>query len=154
MVAFIMSLIVTVAMVAPIFVYAKRRPVGTPLTWGEATLAATYIFFVFFWIYGVVPHQFLEWADSELGWRPDLIWFGPEGAATVPLFGWTITTEWIPMQISALVVRDIIAVVIYVAFLGGQMWMWAWWQNRGERDKAQKAIEPTSAYGRPLVKRA
>jgi len=153
-VAFIVSLLLTVAMVAPIFWYAKRRPVGTPMTWGEATLAATFVFFVFFWVYGVVPHQWLEWADSELSWRPDLIWFGPEGAATLPFVGWTITTEWIPMQISALVVRDIIAVLIYVGFLAGQMWMWAWWQNRGERDKAQKAIEPTSTYGRPLVKRA
>jgi hypothetical protein len=34
------------------------------------------------------------------------------------------------------------------------MWMWAWWQKRGERAEAQKAIEPTSTYGRPLVKRA
>ena len=49
MVAFLMSLLITVAMVAPIFPYAKKRPVGTPLTWGEAMLAGTYIFFIIFY---------------------------------------------------------------------------------------------------------
>jgi len=83
-VAFIVSLLLTVAMVAPIFPYAKRRPVGTPLTWGEAMLGATYVFFIIFWIYGVVPHQFLTWADSELNWRPDVVWLGPGGQFTLP----------------------------------------------------------------------
>ena len=84
MVAFISSLLLTVAMVAPIFWYAKRRPVGTPLTRGEAMLAGVYVFFIIFWIYGVVPHQFLTWADSELNWRPDVVWFGPGGQITLP----------------------------------------------------------------------
>lgn len=144
MVAFLMSLLVTVILVAPIFPYAKRRPVGTPLTWGEATLAATYIFFVLFWIYGVVPHQWLTWADSELNWRPDTIWFGPTGSMLT----------FFPINVSAQIFRDIIATLIYVAFLGGQMWMWAWWQNRGKRAEAAQALEPTSTYGRPLMKRA
>ena len=154
MVAFIMSLVLTVAMVAPIFWYAKRRPVGTPLTWGEAMLAAVYVFFIIFWIYGVVPHQFLTWADSELNWRPDVIWFGPGGQITLPFDIASLSTPWFPITVSARAVRDIVAVVIYVVFLGLQMWMWAWWQKRGERAAAQKAIEPTSTYGRPLVKRA
>lgn len=154
MVAFIVTLLLTVAMVAPIFPYAKRRPVGTPMTWGEAMLAGVYIFFIIFWIYGVVPHQFLTWADSELSWRPDVIWLGPGGQFTMPITGWSLQTPWFPVMVSARAVRDIVAVVIYVAFLGGQMWIWGWWQNRGERASAAKAIEPTSTYGRPLMKRA
>jgi hypothetical protein len=153
-VAFISTLLVTAVMVALVIWYAKRRPVGTPMTWGEAMLGATFIFFLLFWIYGVVPHEFLTWADSELSWRPDLIWLGPGGEATLPIVGWTFRTEWFPIQVSARAVRDIIAVLIYVAFLAGQMWIWAWWQNRGERAAAAKAIEPTSTYGRPLMKRA
>lgn len=154
MVAFIATLLVTVAMVAPIFPYAKKRPVGTPMTWGEAMLAGTYVFFIIFWVYGVVPHQFLTWADSELGWRPDLIWFGPGGQITLPFDIASLDTPWFPIMINARAVRDIVATLIYVVFLGLQMWIWAWWQNRGERAKAAKAIEPTSTYGRPLVKRA
>ncbi len=144
MVAFLVSLLLTVVMVAPIFPYAKRRPVGTPLTWGEAILGGTYIFFVLFWIYGVVPHHWLTWADSELNWRPDTIWLGPGGSLL----------EVFPIQVSAQVFRDIIATLIYVVFLGGQMWMWSWWQKRGERADQLAALEPTSTYGRPLMKRA
>ena len=111
-------------------------------------------FFLLFWIYGVVPHQFLTWADSELSWRPDRIWFGPGGQITMPFTGWSLQTPWFPMVISAQIFRDIIATLIYVVFLGGQIWIWGWWQNRGERAKAQKAIEPVTSYGRPLMKRA
>ena len=39
---------------------------------------ATYVFFILFWVYGVVPHQWLTWADSELNWRPDRFIVGPE----------------------------------------------------------------------------
>lgn len=144
MVAFLMSLLVTVVLIVPIFPYAKRRPVGTPLTWGEAMVAAVYIFFVLFWIYGVVPHQWLTWADSELNWRPDTIWFGPTGSMLT----------FFPINVSAQVFRDIVATLIYVVFLGGQIWMWSWWQKRGQRAEAATAIEPTSTYGRPLMKRA
>lgn len=154
MVAFIVSLLVAVLLIAPIFPYAKRRPVGTPLTWGEAMVAGVYIFFILFWIYGVVPHQFLTWADSELNWRPDRIWFGPNGRIVTPIFGWTWDTPWFPIQISAQVFRDVIATLIYVVLLGGQIWIWAWWQNRGKRAQAAEAVEPVSSYGRPLMKRA
>ncbi len=43
MVALIVSLVITFAMAAGIFVYAKQRTVGTPVTWGEAMLAGTYV---------------------------------------------------------------------------------------------------------------
>lgn len=154
MVAFLASILVMVVLVAPIFPYAKRRPVGTPVTWGEAVVAGTYLFFLMFWAYGVVPHQWLTWADSELNWRPDVIWFGPGGSITVPLVGWSLETPWIPITISAQVFRDIIATVIYVALLGFQMWAWAWWQNRGKRAEAAGKVERVSTYGRPLMKRA
>jgi hypothetical protein len=153
-VAFLMSLLLSVVMIAPIFPYAKRRPVGTPLTWGEAMVGAVYIFFVLFWIYGVVPHHWLTWADSELNWRPDRIWLGSGGVMVMPITGWSLETPWFPIQISAQVFRDIIATLIYVVFLGGQIWMWSWWQKRGQRAEAQGAIEPVSSYGRPLMKRA
>lgn len=154
MVAFITSTLLGIVMVAVIVWYAKRRPVGTPMTWGEAMLAGTYVFFILFWIYGVVPHQFLTWADSELSWRPDRIWLGPGGQITLPFDSWSLQTPWFPITVSARAFRDIVATLIYVVFLGMQMYMWAWWQNRGERANAAKAIEPTSTYGRPLVKRS
>ena len=154
MVAFFTSLLVLVLLVVPVFPYGKRRPVGSVITWGQAMLAGVYVFFIMFWAYGVVPHQWLTWADSELNWRPDRMWLGPNGIMVVPKTGWTLTTHWFPISVSAQAVRDVVAVLIYVAFLGTQMWIWAWWQNRGKRAEATAAIEPVSNYGRPLMKRA
>ena len=114
MVAFVATLLISVLLIAPIFPYAKRRPVGTPLTWGEAVVGGTYVFFVMFWIYGVMPHHWLQWADAELNWRPDRIWFGPNGEIAMPITGWSLETPWFPIAVSAQVFRDIIATMIYV----------------------------------------
>ncbi len=154
MVAFITSLILMVVLTLPVFWYAKRRHVGDPFTWGEASVAGTYVFFLLFWAYGVVPHQWLTWADTELGWRPDVIWFGPNGSVTVPGVGWVFESSWFPMTLSAEAFRDIIATLIYVVLLGIQIWLWVWWQNRDKRAAEAAAVEPTTPYGRPLIKRA
>ena len=75
-----------------------------PLTWGEAMIAATYIFFVLFWLYGVVPHEFLNWADSELAWRPDKKVIGPEGSWA----SWWGFWQKIPLTIHLQIIRDVI----------------------------------------------
>ena len=63
--------------VAGVVLYGKRRPVGAPQTWGEALAAAVIAMFLFLWWYGVIPHQWLTWADNELNWRPDALLAGP-----------------------------------------------------------------------------
>ena len=77
MVAFVSSIIVTALIVGGILAYQKRRPADQVVTWGEAMLGSMIVFFLMFWVYGVVPHQFLTWADNELNWRSDKILFGP-----------------------------------------------------------------------------
>ncbi len=154
MVAFITSVLILVLMLLPVFWFAKRRHVGDPLTWGEAVVAGTYVFFMLFWAYGVMPHQWLTFADAELNWRPDLVWLGPGGSMTLPFVGWTIETPWFPMTISAQAFRDVIATLIYVVLLGIQIFFWGWWQDRDKRAEATAAVEPTTPYGRPLIKRA
>jgi hypothetical protein len=153
-VAFLSTVLVFILLLVPVVVLAKRRPVGRPITWGEAMAAGVYVFFILFWSYGVLPHQFLTWADSELNWRPDRIWFGPGGSVTVPLTGWVWETPWFPITTSAQVFRDIVVTLIYVGLLGFQIFMWAWWQNRGKRAEVTEAIEPVTQFGRPLIKRA
>lgn len=153
MVAFISSIVVLLVLLIPVFWFAKRRHQGDPLTWGEAVLAGTFVFAILFWAYGVLPHEFLTWADSELNWRPDRIWFGPAGSVTLPIVGWSLSTHWFPITVSAQVFRDIIVTLIYVVLLGIQMWFWSWWQSRDKRAADEKAVEPVTPYGRPLVKR-
>ena len=48
--------------------------------------------------------------------------------------------------------RDIVVVLIHVVFFGLIIFMWGWWQKRGQRPTTVE-IE-TSSYGRPLVKKA
>lgn len=148
MVAFIGSLLVTILAVAPVFPMAKRRPVGTPLTWGEAMVASVWAFLLMFWVYGLVPHLWLTWAGNELGWRPDKLVYGPANILKPQSEG-----GWLPFTITYQTLRDVIAVLIYVVFLVGQVWLWVWWQNRGKRADAAAAVVPTSEYGRPLVRK-
>ena len=70
MVAFVVSFAIAILGMVVIHLYGRHRPVGAPLTWGEAIVAATFVFFLMFWAYGVVPNQWLQWANNELGWTP------------------------------------------------------------------------------------
>jgi len=142
--AFLFSLFLTLGLMALIVPYSKRRPVGTPVTWAEAMLAAMYVFVLFFLAYGVVPHQFITHADAELNWRPDKILTGPE-------VGGQGLLEYLPFEITYQVIRDIIVVGIYAVFLGLQIFMWSFWQNRGKKKPSLEL--PASTYGRPLVKK-
>ena len=148
MVAFVASLILVIAMASLIIPLAKRRPVGTPLSWGQAMVAAVYVFFLMFYAYGMVPHLWLTWAGNELGWRPDKLLFGPGDIFKPQKFG-----GWNPITVNYQTLRDIGAVIIYVVFLAANMYLFAYWQNRGKRAAAVPEIA-TSDYGRPLVKKS
>ena len=45
--------------------YAKRRPIDNEATWGEANVWSVYVFLYLFWIYGVVPHQWLTFTKPD-----------------------------------------------------------------------------------------
>jgi hypothetical protein len=148
-VAFVTSLVITVVLVAFAMWFGSRRPVGKPITWGEGMLAGTYVFFLFFWAYGMVPHLWLTWADNELKWRPDKLLFGPADIVKPQQFD-----GWFPITINYQSVRDLIVVAIYGAFLGFNIYAWAWWNDRAKkRDEKVKELA-TSDYGRPLVRKS
>ena len=134
-VAFLFSFFLATGLALLALPYAKRRPAGKPTTWGEAMLGAVYVFALMFVAYGVVPNQWLLWADNELKWRAD-----------------RVLLDTYPITVSYLVLRDLIAVAIYAVFLGGQIALWAVWQGRGKQKQAAEL--PTSTFGRPLVKKA
>ena len=140
MVALIVSLILTFALAGAVFAYGAKRPVGKPVTWGEALLAGTFIYSLLFLMYGVVPHQWLIYADSELNWRKDAILAGP---------GSTGFLKDLPFSITKQTMRDLVVTTIYIVFFAAQIAGWALWQNRG---KSKPIAIETSTYGRPLVK--
>jgi hypothetical protein len=144
-VAFTLSVLILVMVTQGIVAYAKRRPADQPHTWGEAMLGAFVVFFLMFWAYGVVPHQWLVWAENELNWRPDKLFFGPGGFLKPQVAG-----GWNPITLNYQVIEHLIVVGIYGVMLGGNIWLWGVWQGRG---KAQADTAPArSAFGRPLVK--
>lgn len=139
-VAFVVSVVALALGVAAIVAVARRRQPGQVLTWGEALAASTFVFFLMFLAYGVIPHQWLTWADNELAWRSDKVLIGPGG----------VLEDYLPFTLTYLVLRDLIVVGIYGLMLGLQIVLWSWWQARG---RARPVEVETSSYGRPLVKR-
>jgi hypothetical protein len=73
MVALVASTLILVAGIVVVFLVGSRRPPGTPVTWGEALVASTFVFGLMLLAYGIVPNQWLSYADRELLWRPDRI---------------------------------------------------------------------------------
>ena len=126
-----------------IFMWMVRRPKSElPTTWAQAMLGGTAVFALFLLIYGVVPHEWLTWADSSLGLREDKI----------------LIDTW-AIDFSGRALRDIVATVIYIVGLAINTWMWIAWQKRGSAKPkpapAAATPEPagTSAFSRPVTKK-
>lgn len=148
MVEFVVSLVVTGLSILVYYWYAAKAPLDKKMTWGEAMIAALYVFYMFFWVYGVVPHYWLEWADKGLGWRADRFVEGPGGILADQNSG-----GWMPFTISYLILRDIVAVLIHIVFLGANIYYWNHWQTRAARAQVkEQAVEQPSEFGRPLVR--
>jgi hypothetical protein len=117
----------------------RMRPADKPTSWGEAMVGATYTFGTIFWVFGVVPHQWILWADSGLGWRVDKFFVGPG-----EIF------DNLPFVIPYSAFRDIMVVNINVIYVVAWVKVWRMWQSRGQ---AEPVVETkTSDYGRPLVR--
>jgi hypothetical protein len=109
-------------------------------------LGSTYLFGVLFLAFGILPHQFIDHADKDLGWSRDKLLFGPGGILKPQSAG-----GWNPITLQYQAVRDIVVVVLHLVLIGMYMYLAVWWQKRG--DVKPKEL-PTSTYGRPLVKKA
>jgi hypothetical protein len=146
--AFVLSFAVALAGIATAYLYSRRRPVGAPLTWGEAILAAVLGFALMFWCYGVVPHQWLTYAGNDLGMRPDAVLIGFH----LPFTGSEgVLQYFLPFTVNRENVSHIVVTMIYGLFLAVHVSAWVVWQNRA---KSKAVVVPTSEYGRPLVKQA
>jgi hypothetical protein len=146
-------MIAMILMVALCMYVGARRPLGTPLTWGEAMVAGTWVFGIMMLAYGIVPHQWLNYADNELLWRPDKLLVGISSGGVV----WGNDAKNLGgtgrILINYQAIRDIVASVLYIVFLGGQMYLWSVWQKRG-RKKPGDAEVARSRFGRPVLRKA
>lgn len=151
MVALVISTLALVGGIALVFAVGRRRPPGTPVTWGEAFIGGTFIFALFLLAYGIIPHQWLTFADNQLLWRPDKLMIGISGdgvklGADVKSLGGTGR-----IIVNAQAVRDMVAAGIYIVFLVIQVYLWSVWQKRGRK---APEVELSSRFGRPVMRKA
>lgn len=144
--AFIVSMVAATVLTLVAIPYGKRRPADRKASWGEAMLASAYVFGVMFLAFGIAPHQFIDHADKDLGWDRTKLIFGPGGILKPQAEG-----GWLPLTLQYEAIRDTVVVVIHLYFFGLMLFIWSWWQKRGQTTSTE--IE-TSTYGRPLVKKA
>ena len=178
MTAFGFVIFLTVAMTAVMYLWARRRQPGTPLSWGEAIIAAMFVFAYMLIIYGVLPDAWLRWCNGPLRWRSDKIGVPAGVLGNFKFFGAHIRLlhngrkylGFIPydkgvlwpkgitffgrgkVNFNAQDMGDIGATVIYGIVTVANVKGWLWWQKRGKAAAATPELT-TSAYGRPLVKR-
>ncbi len=169
MTAFVFAILLTAVMTGILVGWARRRPPGSSLTWGEAYVGALFVFVWLLVIYGVLPNQWLQWCDGPLKWRSDKLGI-PAGPLGWPLHNGRRYLGFLPydkgtffprgitffgrgkLAFNAQDMRDIVAALIYMVMIGINAKGWLWWQARGKARPATPEL-PTSAYGRPLVKK-
>ena len=145
--ALIFSFLLSTGLALLVIPYSKRRPLDKVTTWGEAMLAAVFAFGVMFIAFGVVPHQWIDHADKDLGWNKAKIIYGPFDIFKPSALGGNF-----PFTMQYEAVRDIVVVLIHVWYFGLVMFLWSFWQKRGKKSTSTEVA--TSSYGRPLVKKA
>ncbi len=153
MVALLVSILILVGGIGIAMAMGQRRPIGTPFTWGEAFVTATFVFALMLVAYGVVPNQWLLYADKELLWRSDKPLVGISSAGVK----WGLKAKTLGgsgrILINYQAIRDLIAATLYIVFLAGQMILWSVWQKRG-RKKPGDVEAATSRFGRPVLRKA
>jgi len=152
-VALLVSILILVGGISIGMAVGRRRPIGTPVTWGEAFVAAVFVFALMLVAYGVIPHQWLKYSDNELLWRSDKLLLAISSEGVVWGQKAKVATGTGRVIVNYQAVRDIVAAGFYGAFLTAQVMLWAKWQKRG-RVTETPAGEATSRFGRPVITKA
>ena len=128
-----------------VFLLMRRPRSDKPVTWAQAMAGAVGAFALFLLAYGVVPSEWLTFANSYLKWSADKFIY--RNKATFP----------IELPYSAL--KDAIAAGIYMVFFGLNIALWIMWQKRPvasdeSTDAGPAKVIGTSRFGRPLKAKA
>jgi len=83
--SFYFTLFLSIAATVALWLYARRRPVGKTITWGEAFLGGLAVFAYMLLIYALLPNAWLQWCTGGLRWRSD-----KTGIPLGPLHHWKV----------------------------------------------------------------
>ncbi|MGH8984209.1 MAG: hypothetical protein ACRDY6_10100 [Acidimicrobiia bacterium] len=137
-----LGVILAIAMAA--VVSRDPRSPDRTTTWAEAMGGAVVVFVLMTLAYGVIPHEWLTYANSYLNMSTDRF-------VTWPL------DRLVKLPYSAL--RDIVATLIYVVAVGANLVLFSKWQTRltpppAVTEGEAATVVRTSRFGRPLKSKA
>ena len=138
-VAFVASLLIVVRAGRAHLPDGQASPGRAPRSRGARPWSPRiYVFFVMFWVYGVVPHLWLTWADNELNWRPDKLRLRSRATSS------SRRSRWLEPDHAQLPgpPRHHRRAASTSSFLGVNMWLWAWWQNRRQAAEPRRPRSP------------
>jgi hypothetical protein len=112
------------------------------MTWARATVAAMISWLALLFIFGIVPSEWLNFAQTELEW-------GKETFLVIP----PILVLGNNIEISYAVIKDSISMGYHLVMLGAGAVLALQLQKVKEgRPASAQRVEQKSPYGRPLVK--
>lgn len=128
-----------------VFFMMRRPRSDDPTTWAQAMAGSIGTLVLMTLAYGVIPHEWITFADAYLGWDKT-----------------TFLIQTYPVDITMLAVRDIVAGGIYVVMLGINVFIFVKWQQRPTRAEVAEAAESEgetevtgkSRFGRPIRAKA
>ena len=145
----IISSFMLVAGIGIAMLLMKRPKPDRPATWAECMAGAVGVFALFALAYGVVPHEWLTFANAKLGWGDSTKFVFTSHEHILGL----ISVNY-PFKFPFSAVRDIVAVLIYLIGFGANLVLFKKWQERSKVEPAGETaeVEPvgTSRFGRPL----
>ena len=129
-------------------------------TWAEAIAGALFSFLLMAFIYAIVPHEWITFATSYLGFTKDAkVSSGGQFVLNTWLGGdfWTKRTRVIPFEVTFEALQDQATSLIYVIGATLNIKLFVAWQKRNEVVKAKEISEDEesapsklSRFGRPL----
>ena len=113
------------------------------MTWARATLASVITFMALVFYFGMVPSEWLNFAQTDLDWSSQRV------ALTIP--SWLVLGN--EVDLSWAFVKDNIQMVYSLGMLAfAGVFALQIQKMKDGRPASASPLEPTSPYGRPLVK--
>jgi hypothetical protein len=125
----------------------KPQPADYKASWAECFLGGVGVFALMALAYGVIPHEWLTYANGYLKWG-DTSKFIFRSGQDMLFFPW----HW-PFNLDYPALRDIVVTMIYGAMLGLNIFLFVAWQKRNvvvEKPAGDATPARRSRFGRPL----
>ena len=147
--AIIVDLVLIALVVHGLLMVVSRtpKPADEPSSWVGCFLGAVGTFALMTLAYGVIPHEWLTYANGYLKWG-DTNKFIFRSSQDMLFFPW----QW-PFNLDYPALRDIVVTLIYGAMLGLNIALFVMWQKRNvvvEKPAADTTPAKRSRFGRPL----